>query len=145
MPYLISTQISCNSNTNILRHDRKDWFMLLSCSQIYFNVGTMRPLRWWWCCIKCDHQIDETWLNVDMGNCRAEETWNMPSVMCLDSLTNQRAGIPSLGQSEARQCLWGLQSCFLEILRLIPDKTEKVWRECEFKYLFTHYGWNWRI
>ena len=45
MPYLISTQISYNSNTNILRHDRKDWFMLLSCSKIYFNVGTMRPLR----------------------------------------------------------------------------------------------------
>ena len=32
----------------------------------------------WWCCTKCDHQIYETWLNVDIGNCRAEEMWNMP-------------------------------------------------------------------
>ena len=32
----------------------------------------------WWCCTKCDHQIYETWLNVDIGNCRAEEMWEMP-------------------------------------------------------------------
>ena len=77
MPHLISTQISCQHKYLETRQQGLAHVVIMFKTKICFNVGWHATPEMMMVLYKCDHQY-ETWLNVDMGNCRAEETWNMP-------------------------------------------------------------------